>query len=136
MIAAASRYEWPDTRALLDDFADYFAEIGAELVIVSQADLDAGLERARLAEQYDPDLDPYGLAALIFDGVATHALLDGNKRLAWQAMTTFLLLNGVYLDAPEGGAAAFVLQIVTRARTVEDLAAYLRAHGDADSGRP
>jgi death-on-curing protein len=124
-----SRFEWPDLRALLDDLAEYLAEIGAELVIVSPGDLEAGVERARLAEQYDADLGVCDLAALLFDGVATrHALLDGNKRLAWQAMTTFLLLNGLYLDAPEREAAGFVLNAVTRKRTVADLANYLLSH--------
>jgi death-on-curing protein len=124
-----SRFEWPDLRALLDDLAEYLAEIGAELVIVSPGDLEAGVERARLAEQYDADPGVCDLAALLFDGVATrHALLDGNKRLAWQAMTTFLLLNGLYLDAPEREAAGFVLNAVTRKRTVADLANYLLSH--------
>ena len=103
-----SRFEWPDLRALLDDFAEYLGESGAQLVVVSPGDLEAGVERARLAEQYDADLAACDQGALLFDGVATrHALLDGNKRLAWQAMTTFLLLNGLYLDAPEREAAGF-----------------------------
>lgn len=128
-----SLYEWPDQRALIDDFGEYFAEIGAQLVVVSPDDLAAGLERARLADQYDPSLGPYRLGALIFDGVATrHALLDGNKRLGWQAMTTLLYLNGIYLDAPEAEAARVVLSVVTRAKTVDDLAAYLQANSARD----
>jgi death-on-curing protein len=124
-----SRFEWPDLRALLDDFAEYLGESGAQLVVVSPGDLEAGVERARLAEQYDADLAACDLSALLFDGVATrHAPLDGNKRLAWQAMTTFLLLNGLYLDAPEREAAGFVLDVVTRKRTVADLANYLLSH--------
>ena len=124
-----SQFVWPDHRGLLDDFADHFAEIGARLVIVSADDLAAGLARARLVEDYEPDTGLFALAALAFDGVATrHALLDGNKRLAWQAMTTFLYLNGAYLDAPEVEAAEVVLDVITHRRTVGDLATYLEAH--------
>jgi death-on-curing protein len=124
-----SRFEWPDLRALLDDFAEYLGETGTKLVVVSPGDLEAGVERARLAEHYDAGLGACDLAALLFDGIATrHPLLDGNKRLAWQAMTTFLLLNGLYVDASEREAADFVLDVVTRKRAVADLANYLLSH--------
>ena len=34
-------------------------------------------------------------AALLFSICQNHALIDGNKRLAWAAAVTFLALNGV-----------------------------------------
>lgn len=39
-------------------------------------------------------------AALLESLARNHALLDGNKRLAWVATVTFLALNDVNLEAP------------------------------------
>lgn len=40
-----------------------------------------------------------------------HPLPDGNKRLAWQALTVFLALNGHDLRANVDGAVAFMLGV-------------------------
>ena len=120
-------YEWPDLAALMDDFAEYFDEIGQELQIANTDDLEAGFERARNAFNYMPDADAAQLAALIFDGIITrHALVDGNKRLAWQSMTTFLYMNDIWFDAGELEAAKIALAVVERKATVDDLAQFIR----------
>lgn len=120
---------WPDRQALLDDFAEYFQEIGQELQIRSKDDLEAGFDRARTAAGYRPDADPAELAALLFDGLATrHPLVDGNKRLAFQAMTVFLDLNDVWFDPPELLAYETVMDVINHRKTVEDLAAFIREH--------
>jgi len=120
-------YLWPDVTALLDDFAEYFEEIGQALQIADADSFEAGFERARNAFNYIPEADAAHLAALIFDGVATrHPLIDGNKRLAWQAMVTFLDLNEVWFDAGELDAAEMALAVVARKATVEDMADFIR----------
>jgi death-on-curing protein len=120
-------YEWPDFAALMDDFAEYFDEIGQELQIANTDDLEAGFERARNAFNYMPDADAAKLAALIFDGIITrHPLVDGNKRLAWQSMTTFLDMNDVWFDAGELEAAKIALAVVERKATVDDMAQFIR----------
>src|SRR5262245_45455050 len=51
-------------------------------------------------------------AALLFSICQNHALLDGNKRLAWAAGVTFLALNGVPIpDIDVDAAEAFMLAI-------------------------
>lgn len=118
---------WPDLTALVDDFADYFEEIGQELQIADASGLEAGFERARNAFNYIPEADAAHLAALIFDGVATrHPLIDGNKRIAWLAMVTFLDLNDIWFDAGELDAAEMALAVVAREATVEDMAEFIR----------
>ncbi|GKX35304.1 MAG: hypothetical protein MnENMB40S_29220 [Rhizobiaceae bacterium MnEN-MB40S] len=120
-------FEWPDLAALLDDFEEYFEEIGQVLQITNTNDLEAGFDRTRNALNYLPDADAAHPAALIFDGVATrHALIDGNKRLAWQGMTTFLDMNDIWFDAGELEAADIALAVVGRQATVEDLARFIR----------
>ncbi|WP_117210475.1 type II toxin-antitoxin system death-on-curing family toxin [Allorhizocola rhizosphaerae] len=51
-------------------------------------------------------------AALLFSICQNHALLDGNKRLAWAAAVTFLALNGVAIpDIDVDAAEAFMLAV-------------------------
>ncbi len=90
-------------------------------------DLEAGFERARNAYNSMPEADTAQMAALIFDGIVTrHALIDGNKRLAWQGMATFLDMNDVWFDAGELEAAEIALAVVRGEATVEDLAEFIR----------
>jgi death-on-curing protein len=42
-------------------------------------------------------------AALLHSLTINHALVDGNKRLAWVAAAAFAWINGHGLDAPEDG---------------------------------
>jgi death on curing protein len=50
-------------------------------------------------------------AALLHSIVRNHALVDGNKRLAWLATFVFLEINGRTLVAPDDDAVAFVLSV-------------------------
>jgi len=43
--------------------------------------------------------------------VGNHALVDGNKRLAWAAAAVFLWINGHNLDAPEDGAFDLMIAV-------------------------
>lgn len=69
-------------------------------------------------------LDPYPTiqlkaAALLHSLTSNHALLDGNKRLAWLATYTFLAINGYRLDAPDDAGHDLVLAIA--ASELEDV---------------
>lgn len=51
-------------------------------------------------------------SALLFSICQNHALLDGNKRLAWAAAVTFLALNGVAIpDIDVDATETFMLAI-------------------------
>lgn len=51
-------------------------------------------------------------AAALLDSVANnHALVDGNKRLAWLATVVFLDLNGVWIEAPDDDAYDLVIAV-------------------------
>ena len=127
---AATAYDWPDPRALLDELGAHMAERGEALSLIDAEAFSAGLDRAKMAED-DGDADLHALAALMFEGVATrHPLVDGNKWLAFLAMVSFLSLNGAYLDAPEREIADLCIAVVAKARTVDALAACLRARAD------
>ncbi|MGH3827978.1 MAG: type II toxin-antitoxin system death-on-curing family toxin [Pseudonocardiaceae bacterium] len=54
----------------------------------------------------------YGKAAAMLHSLArNHALVDGNKRLAWAAAAVFLWINGHDLDAPEDDAFDLVIAV-------------------------
>ena len=50
-------------------------------------------------------------AALLHSLVRNHALVDGNKRLAWLATVVFLDVNGLALETGDDDAVAFVLAV-------------------------
>lgn len=64
--------------------------------------LDSAAHRPR-ASAFGEDAYPtiHDKAAALLEGVARdHALVDGNKRLAWAASVVFYDLNGVELEPP------------------------------------
>ena len=74
-----------------------------------------------------PDL--YAKAAALLQSPArNHALVDGNKRIAWASAWTFLYINGIEL-APEfdvDAAEAFMNDVAQRGElSIEDIAATL-----------
>ncbi len=69
------------------------------------------------------------LAVLIFDGIATrHPLVDGRKHLAWVSAVSFLILNGLYLDAPERASFTIGMAMISKEKTVQDLSAFFAEH--------
>lgn len=67
-------------------------------------------------------------AALLHSVCMNHALIDGNKRLAWAAARVFLALNAVAIrDVDVDDAEAFVLSVASgRMSEVSDIARELR----------
>ena len=74
-----------------------------------------------------PTLDTQA-AALMHSLARNHALIDGNKRIAWAAMKVFLLLNGVHLTYTVDEAEAFVLDVARGEFDVPDIAAWIVEH--------
>ena len=71
-------------------------------------------------------------AALLHSLCANHALIDGNKRLAWSATTTFIVLNtgGGVPDVDVDAAEAMMLAVARGELTeAADIAAELRRLG-------
>jgi death on curing protein len=97
-----------------------------------------GLRDARLLESavFRPQIGYYHTiveeAAALMESLANnHAFLDGNKRIAFAAAHTFLLMNGHDLDVEPDVAADFVIQSLDRGefrfgKILSWLAAHLR----------
>jgi death-on-curing protein len=67
-------------------------------------------------------------AALMHSLARNHALLDGNKRLAWAATRVFCLLNGTDLRYNVDDAEALVLAIAAGEHDIHTLAESIAAH--------
>lgn len=67
-------------------------------------------------------------AALMHSLARNHALLDGNKRLAWAATRVFCLINGTDLRYDVDDAEALVLAVAAGGRDAHTLAESIVAH--------
>lgn len=79
--------------------------------------LESALSRPRatvFGEDAYPDV--FLKAAALMQSIArNHALVDGNKRLAWAACRTFLAINEQWVSAPEDDRFDFVIRVATGA---------------------
>ena len=67
-------------------------------------------------------------AALGYSLVQNHPFLDGNKRIVHAAMETFLILNGLEIDAAIDEQEQLMLGLATSRVTRAELVAWLRGH--------
>jgi death-on-curing protein len=67
-------------------------------------------------------------AALLHSLVRNHALVDGNKRLAWAATRVFCLLNGRDLANTVDEAETLMLAAAAGDMDVPEIATWLRRH--------
>jgi death-on-curing protein len=65
-------------------------------------------------------------AALLHSITNNHALVDGNKRLAWLATTVFLDLNGLAPDLSDDEAFDLVWEVASTTLDVGSIASKLR----------
>ena len=91
--------------------------------------LESALGRPRNRFRYEPDSDLSALAAACGLGIARdHPFLDGNKRVAFQAMYLFLGLNGLRIDVGEEEVVATLRALASGDLDETSLAAWLRDH--------
>jgi death-on-curing protein len=102
---------------------------GGSLGLRDRGLLESALERPRNRFHYEPTSDLPSLAASYGFGIAkNHPFVDGNKRVAFQAMYLFLGLNGLRIDASEEEVVATTLSLASGDLDEPGLAAWLRDH--------
>ena len=121
----------------LDDVLEIAREaIGRDVEVGDYGLLESALARPRASvfgEDAYPDLH-LKAAALLHSLARNHALVDGNKRLAWTACLTFLAINGQWISAPEDERFDFVIQVATGVvPELGKIAGQLRAWSDQES---
>ena len=100
----------------LDDLLEIArAAIGEDVAVRDYGLLASALARPR-ASVFGQDAYPelhLKAAALLHSLARNHALIDGNKRLAWTACRTFLAINDHWITASEDDRFNFVIEVAT-----------------------
>src|ERR1700730_5564217 len=89
------------------------AAVGADALVSDYGLLESALARPR-ASVFGQDAYPdlcLKSAALLHSLARNHALVDGNKRLAWTACRMFLAINDHWITAPEDDRFNFVIEV-------------------------
>jgi len=73
-------------------------------------------------------------AVLVVHIARNHPLPDGNKRLAWIALTMFCALNGFHLTVATDEAVALMLAIASGETSEGDVAAWLAERVQTSNG--
>jgi len=114
----------------VDDLLEIAAGVIGEVTIRDAGLLAAAAGRPQLTVYGDdayPTLEEKA-AALLHSLVRNHALVDGNKRLAWAATRVFCILNGHDLTYTVDDAEHIMLAAVAGDFDVPHLASWIRAH--------
>ena len=113
----------------LDDVTELgiamLAEEGEDFLITDAGLLDSALMRPQASVFGEPAYPTLSIqaAALMQSLARNHALVDGNKRMAWAATKLFLRFNGIVLRAPSPEIGErFVLDIVAGSLAVPEIA--------------
>lgn len=120
---------WLSSVHVLSIHADQIQAHGGSLGLRDRSLFESALERPRNRFLYDPEADLPALAAAYGFGLSSnHPFVDGNKRVAFQAMYLFLGLNGFRIDAPEEDVVALILALASGNLEELALADWLRSH--------
>ncbi len=107
---------------------EQLAEHGGLSGLKDENALEATLARPLHKNTYG-EQDLFVLAAAYLYGLArNHPFSDGNKRIAYLAAFTFLLLNGYLIEAPQAEVIAFVLAVAAGEIDEEGATRFLRDH--------
>jgi death-on-curing protein len=91
--------------------------------------LESALAGPQQKHAYDARADLPALAAAYAFGLArNHPYRDGNKRIAFLALVTFLGVNGYELDATEEDVVATMLALAAGRLTEAQLSRWIRHH--------
>lgn len=95
--------------------------------------LESAIDRPRNRWHYGDAPDLADLAAAYGFGLArNHPFRDGNKRVAFLTMVTFLGLNGVRFQPDQEETVALVTALARGSLPEEELAGWIRARSSGD----
>ena len=120
--------EWIGVAVALAIHEEQIAEHGGGEGVRDTGLLESARARPRNAWGYGVT-DLCVLAASLGHGIArNHPFVDGNKRAAFVAVETFLILNGVELVAGDADCVVAMLDLAAGEMTENEFAAWLRDH--------
>ena len=118
------------TRIVVDAIHnDQLREHGGLTGIRDENVLESALARPQQKWHYADHTDvPTLAAAYSFGLVKNHPYRDGNKRVGFLAMATFLGLNGYELEATDAEVVAEILSLADGSATEASLTDWIRGH--------
>lgn len=120
--------KWLSRAAIEIIHREQLAEHGGLPGIRNENALEAALARPLQKHSYGED-DLLRLAAAYLYGFArNHAFADGNKRTAYLAAFTFLLINGYLIEATQADVVAFVIAVAAGEIDEDGATRFLRDH--------
>ena len=119
----------------VEDLLDVAAGVLEEVAVRDAGLLAAAAARPRVTVFGDDAYPSFEdkAAALLHSLVRNHALVDGNKRLAWAAARVFHLLNGRDLILTVDDAEQLMVRAAAGELDVPQIAGWLRTHGTPTS---
>lgn len=126
---------WLEKSLVLAIHDRQLAEHGGSPGVRDETLLESALARPQQLLAYgDPTPDLANLAASLAFGLArNHPFVDGNKRTAYVAYRTFLVMNQVELIATDEDKYLTMLVLAEGKLSEKDFAAWLRAHLQAST---
>jgi len=117
-------------RIVLDAIhSDQLREHGGFPGVRDENVLESALARPRQKWSYEPATDlPALAAAYAFGLIQGHPYRDGNKRIGFLAMVTFLGINGLAFDAPDTEVVPQILALADGSVSEQELAEWIREH--------
>jgi death-on-curing protein len=109
--------------------ADQIRQHGGLPGIRDENVLESALARPRQKWEYDNDADlPLLAAAYAFGFARNRPYSDGNKRIAFLALATFLGINGQDFDTTDEDVVTTILALAAGRLTEAELADWVRGH--------
>ena len=118
------------SRVVVDTIhADQLRQHGGLAGVRDENILESALARPRHKWEYDPRSDRAVLAAAYAFGlVRNHPYRDGNKRIGFLALATFLGINGCELDTTDADVVTTMLALADGSLTEVRLTRWVRDH--------
>ncbi len=117
---------WLDLAEVVDMHSEQLAMFGGPGGIRDQGMLESALARPVNRWHYG-ETDLAGLAASYAFGLAkNHAFVDGNKRIAFHALMTFLRSNGINFRPDPAHASAIMISLAAGEVSEESLTRWIR----------
>jgi death on curing protein len=128
-VSSPNNWKWLRADIILAIHDAQLAEHGGLPGVRSPDLLASALARPQTTASYVDDADAVTLGSMYAIGIAhNHPFIDGNKRVAWVAMRTFLQLNGITLSYDRTEAVSEMLALAAGERTDEQFTDWVRRH--------
>jgi death-on-curing protein len=120
-------FEWLDVDDVIEIHQKQLARYGGPAGIRDQNLLESAVARPQQKYHYRNVTEVRELAAAYAFGIArNHPFTDGNKRAAYFAMRTFLILNGLDIEASEDEKYDRMIALASGQPSEDQLADWLR----------